>query len=157
MHFLFIWVIFTHATYASAVAWVRAMILCLSIYLCLCLCVSQIEVLTKRHNKRARSWYGSFIWPILHCALRKFRYVRNNGTSVWKFSPKLLGNFATLGRSSKCVINSARQRCRSFRAWLTGPSSVNKVDNTSELWQSTACLSHLVKLCLQLDSVARVH
>jgi len=35
---------------------------------------------------RAGFWHVGFIRPMLHCVLRKFRYLQK-GTSLWKFVP----------------------------------------------------------------------
>ena len=39
-----------------------------------CLFLSQVGVLSSRLNKSSWFWHGSFLRPILHCVIRKFRY-----------------------------------------------------------------------------------
>jgi len=56
-------------------------------------------------------WRVNFLPPVLHCVKRKFGYLQNKGTSLWNFVLNSgLENFATAYRSSKRVINLARER-----------------------------------------------
>ena len=68
-----------------SVARVLAMALCLSV--CLSVFLSQVGVLLKRPNKTAWFWHGSFLRPILHCAIRKFGYLRNKCNFLLNFAP----------------------------------------------------------------------
>jgi len=54
---------------------------------CLSVSLSQVGVLSKGMNGLIWFWHGGFFRPVLHCVLRKFRYLqyRSKGTSLWNF------------------------------------------------------------------------
>ena len=112
---------------------VLAMALCLSV----CLCLLQVGVLSKRLNESR--WFWARELPSTrptHCykeiqVIPKMR-VLPSGTL---FQTLDLENFATAYRSSKRVINFAREKGGDAQSMTT---SVNKVDNTSEFRRSTA-------------------
>jgi len=65
-----------------------AMVLCLSV------CLSQIGVQSTRLNESACFLVWTLFRPIIHCVIRKFRYLQNKGTSPWDFVPNFgLGIF----------------------------------------------------------------
>jgi len=65
---------------------------------------------------RATLRHGSFLWPILSCIIRRFRYLQNMATSLWNVAAKAqtldLENFATVDR----VVNNTRRRSS---LWIT--------------------------------------
>jgi len=71
----------------AMLARVLAIALYPSVGVCVCLsvCLSQVGVLLKWLTDRAGFWRGGFFRPVLHCVLRKFRYLQNKGTSLWNF------------------------------------------------------------------------
>jgi len=75
-----------------------------------CLCYKSVFY-RNGWTDRAGFWHGSFFRPLVHRVLRKFSYLQNTGTSVWNFfeTPDL-ENFTTAYRSSKRVVNLARER-----------------------------------------------
>jgi len=58
--------------YASAGTIAMVLCLCLSASLCL----SQVGVLSEGMNGLRRFRHGDFSRPVLHCVLRKFRYLQ---------------------------------------------------------------------------------
>ena len=53
-------------------------------------CLSQMKVLSKRLNGSNSFMARRLQYPrvIVHCFWLEFRYLQNNGTSLWKFGPK---------------------------------------------------------------------
>ena len=85
------------------------MALYLSVCVRVCLRLSQVGVLSKGIDG---FWHGGLFRPVIHCVLRKFRYLQKlEFFHLESFSYTLdLENFATsiAYRSSKRVINLAR-------------------------------------------------
>ena len=94
-----------------AIARLRAMALCLSV--CLFVCLSQVRVLSKRENESCWFWArpgASFDHPMLSCKkIRVSPKITALPSGTLSDTPDL-ENFATAYRSSKCVINLARQK-----------------------------------------------
>ena len=78
------------------------------VLVCLSVCVhlSQVGVLSKGMNGLIWFWHGGF-FDQSYTVLSKFGYFENIGTLPQTLD---LENFATVGRSSKCVVNLARER-----------------------------------------------
>jgi len=114
-----------------------------SVSVCICLSItSQCSIKTA---KRIELDFGTRVsFHLFYSALKENSGIskKNKGTSHWNFVTNSgLGNYASAYRSSKKhVIDLARQNERSEREKLDGRSSVNWVDNTSELSRSTTSL-----------------
>ena len=74
---------------------------------CVCPSVRHKPVLYRNDStNRDRFCHGTFLSPILHCVIRKFWYLQNNGTSLWNFVvSSWLGKFRQARRSC-CQQNS---------------------------------------------------
>ena len=95
--------------HGAMLARILAMALCLSLSVCICLL--QVGVLSRRMNESSwvLAWELFSTYPA--CILRKFGYLQSKVLSFRALSQTPdLENFATAYRSSKRVINFARQR-----------------------------------------------
>ena len=76
-----------------------------------CLCTSVTSWSSIKTTERIELHgfrHGSFLPAILHCFMRKFGYLKNEGTFLWNFVPTLdLENFAT---HSDRILNMTRRR-----------------------------------------------
>ena len=124
-----------------------AMVLCLSV------CLSQIGVQSTRLNESACFLVWTLFRPIIHCVIRKFRYLQNKVHLLGTLSQTSdLEYFATAYLSSKSVINFGG---RSERDKLGRRSSTQLTIPTSSDARPLQFIAEIVNLCIQHDSVAR--
>jgi len=90
--------------YASAVL---SMALCLSVCLSVCFCVTVCVSVTSRCSAKMDGWIELVFGmeASFDLSYKKFKYLQNNGTSLWNFVPNSHTHFA-MAR----VVNLARQR-----------------------------------------------
>ena len=74
---------------------------------CVCVCHKSVFYRNGRTN-RVGLWHGSFFPPILHCVLRKFRYLQELGyfslelcSKLWTSSPR-----RSPTKSADCLVGS---------------------------------------------------
>ena len=114
--------------------------------------------------------HGGFFQPMLHCTVRKLRYLRNKVTVPWNlgWTPNsclnVLGNFTTACRSLQRFVKLARHRWMLASAWWTGSSSVEPSwqylrRSTSDGRAWPCSLSHWASSSARstMRGVARVH
>ena len=86
-----------------------------------CVC-RKLVFYRNRWTNRAVFLHGSFFPPILHCVIRKLRYLQNTGTSHWTFAPiSGLRQF----RHGTSIVEACYQLSSKKVDAQTGPSSVN--------------------------------
>ena len=100
------------------------MALCLS--LCLCVC-HKSDFCRNGWKIRPAFWHESFLPPVLHCAIRKFWYLQNKGTSVWNFVPN--SGLRKFYHGKSTVLSTGRRS--SFSAT---PTTVDEHSSIVILW-----------------------